>query len=1305
MKPLLFKQQPTLIIAILFFSSIITWAQQPEAPYPTSTDTPDWVYLMYDENPNVDFVKQAYETYYKTNKFVRNSHTQYYKRWLRSLSREINGRNHSQVSKRYISDNEADYIERCKANQTNARSSTEWESIGPIDFDKEAASRSYAPGAAHVYTVEQASSNPDILYAGTATAGLWKTTDKGANWTLVTRDMLINQILSLEIDHSNENIVYFVGSGNLYKTTDGAATWNEIGNTDFANLNHDCKDIVMYPDNSNNLLLSSSQGLFRTTDGGNNWTQIMSGTGQEIEFHPVNNSIIYWIKQVDNHTEFYKSIDGGLSFTQQTNGWPDPAADEEQKRTEIATTPAAPNKVYALATGEANGGSGLYGIYISEDAGETWTFTCCGPQPAGPPVVNDPPDPDNPNNMNLMGWSDIGDDDGGQYYYDLALDVSDTDPDHVFVAGVNLWISTDGGTTFTCPAKWSHGGKPNYVHADIHDVRFFGSDLWVACDGGIFYSNNIGETFDRTMYGIEGTDFWGFGVGFSNSEVMIGGTYHNGTLLKDGDTYTNGWISTLGGDNYRGFVNFANDRIAYHDGGRVVLSGNRTVNLSVGGFNKQPNATYIIGESSEMVFDPRCNNIVYTGNENSLWRSKDNGATSDLVYEFDNKVTAISIAWSNPNVMYVATWGSYWGDNKQVWKTTDAGVTWSEITPPSPNTWIAYDVAVSDYDENTIWVAHTMQATSNASDGHKIWKTTDGGSTWNNITTATLDGEFITNMAFQRGTDGGIYLGTRRAVYYRNNTMSDWVLYNSNLPISTHSVRLVPNYGIGKLRNGTNRSVYQVDFYEPSMPSAQIAAEQFTANCLEPNIQFYDHSAVHWESATWNWYFEGGTPETSTERNPLVSYDSPGSYSVVLTVTDAYGTHTQAYDDFILFNNNTEEVPYTQDFNSEEITPTAWTFDSSNDSFNWQETNLAEDGSCLAGNALWVNHFSINNPNEEAYLITNPFDLSNTTDISLSYDYAYVRYANGYEDGFRVEISTDCGQSWTILLDQFGTELATAPDNSDNWSPTCDDWANNTINLNEYANQEIQLRFVGVNGWGNNFYLDNIQVNATVVPPSIVQVQLMLEGTYNPLSNEMSTALIDSGLLPNAQSYQAAPWNYMGNEQAISLSSNVVDWILVELRNANDITTTMGSAAALLYKNGNLHSADGGEGVKFYGIDDTQNYYIVIRHKNHIDIVSSIPLAVNNAAAYDFTNTDNVLQGSSQLVAVADGMHAMLAGDADGNGVCNVADYNIYLSQLAGLNTYQTADLNLDGNVSIDDFNLFASNASAIGIASIRLYD
>jgi hypothetical protein len=84
---------------------------------------------------------------------------------------------------------------------------------------------------------------------------------------------------------------------------------------------------------------------------------------------------------------------------------------------------------------------------------------------------------------NLLGYSDTGIEPGGQYYYDLALAVDPANANIVHACGIQRWVSTDGGVTFTCPAKWSHSYKPNYLHADIHDIRYFGGEIWVASDG------------------------------------------------------------------------------------------------------------------------------------------------------------------------------------------------------------------------------------------------------------------------------------------------------------------------------------------------------------------------------------------------------------------------------------------------------------------------------------------------------------------------------------------------------------------------------------------------------------------------------------------------------------------------------------------------------------------------------------------------------------------------------------------------------------------------------------------------------
>ena len=881
-----------LFLALLLFSQF-SYSQAEYKYDAKSNNLPNWVKALYENKPNPGKVETLYNEYYKNHKFIKNKHTQYYKRWRRSLSREINPPSNFTPNK-------------------GGLELPQWYCLGPFDFDRHAASSSYAAGAAHLYTVEQSKSNTNIVYAGGATCGLWRSNDKGLNWfPLLETELFINEVYSLEVDFLNPDIVYFSAGQNLYRTIDGGQNCELLYSLGFI------KDIVMSPINNNIIFICSEEGLFQLNTLDENIEEVLSGDILELEFHPSNSNTIYSVRQIDNKTEFLKSTNFGSTFELFDNGWPDPSPNNEQLRTEISVSPDSPDQIVALATGSANGGSGLYGIYVSSDQGENWEFRCCGDQPAGPPSSE---------NINLMGWSHEGTDDGGQYYYDLALAVDPNNYNTIHVGGVNHWISNDGGYTFTCPSKWSWAeDKENtkYVHADIHDIKYYDNDLWIASDGGVFYSNNQCDTIHQRMFGIAGTDFWGFGAGFSDGNVMIGGTYHNATLLKDNNTYlqgdtlmgtdeSGGWVSVCGGDNYRGFVNFGDGRKVYLDewgsGGGYKLSGDRMVQLEGFQMSVLSNASYTTGESSNLEFDPRCYNTIYIGNENTLYKSYDNGYSSISIYNFNEKVTSIEIGWDNPSIIYVATYESYWGA-KNVWKSEDGGESFINITPSFPGVlndeWIPFDITVDTENANHVWLARCPNNLGYESyEGSKVYFSTNGGDSWNNITGASLNGENITNIEYQRGTNGGVYLGTRKNVYYKNNTMLDWVLFNNGLPSSTYSTQLVPYYKTGKLKNGTNRSVWEVDFYEPSAPSAQISADRLVINCINDTVQFVDHSALTNLNTTWEWSFPGGSPSFSYSDQPKVVYPEQGLYDVFLTVTDDYGSSSDTILGMINYTND-----------------------------------------------------------------------------------------------------------------------------------------------------------------------------------------------------------------------------------------------------------------------------------------------------------------------------------------------------------------------------------------------------------------
>ena len=150
---------------------------------------------------------------------------------------------------------------------------------------------------------------------------------------------------------------------------------------------------------------------------------------------------------------------------------------------------------------------------------------------------------------------------------------------------------------------------------------------------------------------------------------------------------------------------------------------------------------------------------------------------------------------SNPDAIFIS-------DGADIFRTTNGGSSWQQINNNLPNKTITYIIIHPD-NENIVWVTLSGYTT-----GEKVYKSLDGGNTWINWATPTLNSENITNIEHHRGSDGGVYIGTRQAVYYRDNTMNDWTLYNSNLPLQTFSVQLIPYYKDGKL-DGLSESYYE----------------------------------------------------------------------------------------------------------------------------------------------------------------------------------------------------------------------------------------------------------------------------------------------------------------------------------------------------------------------------------------------------------------------------------------------------------------------------------------------------------------
>jgi hypothetical protein len=225
----------------------------------------------------------------------------------------------------------------------------------------------------------------------------------------------------------------------------------------------------------------------------------------------------------------------------------------------------------------------------------------------------------------------------------------------------------------------------------------------------------------------------------------------------------------------------------------------------------------------------------------------------------------------------------------------------------------------------------------------------------------------------------------------------------------------------------------------------------------------------------------------------------------------------------------------------------------------------------------------------------------------------------------------------------------------------------------------------------NNWVLNQI---GTITHRKNIELKVLLEGAYNPVNGIMSNKL-NPDLLPNNQPYYITPWNYPGTESVNTFPENAVDWVLVELRDAANASLANGATiinrqAALLLQDGSIVGINGSSKLKF---DNTvlQQLFVVIKQRNHLGIMSAIPLTYHKGI-YNYDFTTSVIQvygGYLGHKSLAPGIWGMVAGDADANGIIQQIDKSNSWNTSAGYKGYFLPDLNLDrqaNNKDKDDF-------------------
>ncbi|MBK7342530.1 MAG: hypothetical protein IPJ06_05140 [Saprospiraceae bacterium] len=702
------------------------------------------------------------------------------------------------------------WVRAFQASAQRSNDQGKWQAIGPKNIGGRTLCVAFHP------------TDPNIIYAGAASGGLWVTTSggKGANaWQRIDIGFPVLGVSSILIDPQNPDRMW-IGTGEMYnqasaspgtisrytrgtygigilRSTDGGATWSASLDWTSGGLRA-IQKLMFNPLDPNILYAATSEGLYRSDNGGDSWyKKLNQAMITDLWVHPTDTAQIVLTAGsfLTAGAGIYRSINSGNSFALITDGIPNGYTGKAM----LGAAPSDPDQLYCSV---ANALQGI-GLYHSNDRGAKWT------------LVNTTDIP------KYQGW------------YAHALAVSPTDPDYLLYGGIDMHRSFNGGDFLIQTSYWEEWmfgkvpaggpeGPPYYVHGDIHQIKYHPlvpDEAWIATDGGLFVTTDNGMNFSGRNGGYQTQQFY---ARFSNSaqdpDFGIGGLQDNATAIYEGD---GDWIRVIGGDGMSTAIDPTDDnRILASAQGLVLF---RSLNH---GDNFEPvSGSTFTNESvpfnGSFQLDPQDPDKVYAGAQR-VYRSTTFGELDSWTLlhpaplDGDNVITGIEVSPVNGNHLVVITSSDpiqTGGLNTgKIRISTTGGTSWQTATGlPSR---FCTDVAFHP-------LGSTLLATFSGFSTQNVYRSLNGGLSWAPWGSG-LPGVPVNCIVFDPYESSHVYAGTDLGVYFSDNGGSTWTSFTSGLP----SAALIMDLAISLPNKTIRAATHGLGAYESELVSFMVSTSQ-----------------------------------------------------------------------------------------------------------------------------------------------------------------------------------------------------------------------------------------------------------------------------------------------------------------------------------------------------------------------------------------------------------------------------------------------------------------------------------------------